>query len=63
MAHCAFGSCIWRLGLEIKTRKLSHVMAIIRYLIDEIVQEEVVDRKVGRKKSLYLSMDGGRKAM
>lgn len=31
--------------------------------VDEIVQEEVVDRKVGWKKSPYLSMGGGRKAM
>lgn len=62
MAHCAFGSCIWRLGLEIKTWKLPHVMADI-IDVDEIVQEEVVDRKVGWKKSPYLSMGGGRKAM
>lgn len=31
--------------------------------VDEIVQEEVVDRKVGWKKSPYVSMGGGRKAM
>lgn len=64
MAHWAFGSCVWRLGVEIKTWK---------YRIDDgwyyrnrwdCPERDcrLGEREVGWKESQYLSVTGRRKA-